>query len=70
MFLSSPIPLNAFINSYKIIGAKKGLEKKDLEDYVKNRLTLSIKRTNYLFDIKNCNSCFAKAYKKGVTVKR
>ena len=53
------IPLEAFINSYKIIGELKGLEDKELKNYVENRIRRGIERTAKSFDTENCRSCFA-----------
>lgn len=55
----SSIPLEAFINSYKIIGKMKGLKNEELKKYVENRIQKGIERTAKSFDIENCKSCFA-----------
>jgi len=55
------IPLEAFANSYKIIAMMQGLEGKKAENYVKNRIVKSIKKTNDSFYAKKCESCFATA---------
>ena len=57
---SSVVPIEAFINSYKIIGAQKGLRGEELNEYVKNRIQLSIERTKKCFEVENCSNCFAK----------
>ena len=54
-----PVPLEAFINSYKIIGKQLGLEGKELRKYVEDRISKSIERTNENFDIVRCSNCFA-----------
>lgn len=59
MIECSPVPLEAFINSYKIIGKQLGLEGKELREYVENRINISIERTNENFDIVRCSNCFA-----------
>ena len=56
---SSPIPIQAFINSYKIIGAQLGLDGEQLKQYVSNRIKQSIERTHHLFEVENCQNCFA-----------
>ena len=53
------IPLQAFINAYRIIGKEKGLNEKELEEYVQNRLIRSIERTQLTFDVSQCRNCFA-----------
>lgn len=56
---ATPIPIEAFINSYRIIGEQNGLKGKELDEYVQNRITKSIERTNMCFDTSECRSCFA-----------
>ena len=67
---SNPIPIEAFINSYKIIGKMKGLSKEEIKEYVKNRIIETAKKVNNDFDIEQCDSCFAqidtKDLKRGV----
>lgn len=58
---SDPIPLQAFINSYKIIGERMGLNDDILEEHVQNRLIKSIKRTQLEFNVSECKSCFSTA---------
>lgn len=57
---STVVPIEAFINSYKIIGAQQGLRGEELNEYVKNRIQLSIERTNNNFEVERCSNCFAK----------
>ena len=57
---SNVVPIEAFINSYKIIGNQQGLRGAQLEEYVRNRIQKSIERTRQSFDIEKCSSCFAK----------
>ena len=57
---SSVVPIEAFINSYKIIGNQEGLHGAQLDEYVKNRIQKSIERTRKNFEVENCSNCFAK----------
>lgn len=54
-----PIPLEAYITSYKIIGEKLGYKDEKLQQFVDNRLSQTIKYTNRNFDIEQCKNCFA-----------
>ena len=68
---NSVIPLDAFINGFKIIGIEKGLKNNELENFIQDCLISCIERTHYCFNIENCRNCFSKAkiedIKKGVT---
>ena len=57
---SNPVPIEAFVKSYKVIGERNGLDGEILKRYVKNRLIKSIERTSACFDTEKCNNCFAK----------
>ena len=54
-----PVPIEAFINSYAIIGKQMGLEGQELREYVEDRINKSIERTKEHFDIIRCSNCFA-----------
>lgn len=53
------IPIEAFINGFKVIGIERGLEKNELKEFVKECLVSSIKRTHDIFDTKKCKHCLA-----------
>ena len=55
----SIVPLEAFINSFKILGNQKGLNGKELDDYVESKIDLNIRATKCFFDNSLCHSCFA-----------
>lgn len=54
-----PIPLEAYINSYKIIGENLGLSGEKLDQYVNERLERTFDSMDKLFDVKHCKNCFA-----------
>jgi len=70
----SIVPIDAFINSFKIIGVQKGLEGKNLEEFVKYKILITMNQTIESFDHENCLSCFAttdiERLKKETTQKR
>lgn len=55
--LETTIPIEAFISGFKVIGIEKGLDKKELKEFVKNCIISSIERSQYIFEAKNCKHC-------------
>ena len=56
----SYVPLNAYLNAFKIIGEEKGLKDDELKSFVKDRMEKSFAKTKYYFNIDKCNNAFAK----------
>ncbi|MBE6123981.1 MAG: hypothetical protein E7184_00355 [Erysipelotrichaceae bacterium] len=54
-----PVPLEAYLNSFRIIGEKLGYKGQKLDEFVENRLMLTIETTQDSFNIENSRSCFA-----------
>lgn len=57
--IKSVIPLEAYTQSFKIIGSLNGLTGNELKEYVKTRIDDSVSKTKFYFNHKNCISCFA-----------
>jgi len=55
----SIVPIEAFINSFKIIGDKKGLKGEELKKFVKEKIEYNVFVTKKLFDSEECKGCFA-----------
>lgn len=65
----SLVPLEAYINSFKIIGLQKGLKDDALKSFVKERIEKSMAKTKYYFEVSKCQNVFAKEVIKSQSAK-
>lgn len=69
----SIVPINAYINAFKIIGKQKGLKDEELAKFVKERIEKSIAKTTYYFYTDKCNASLvnqSNSSKQSKTMKR
>ena len=53
------VPIEAFIESFRIIGQSKGFYGDELNKFVNDRINMSCKKTAYFYDYRKCKNCFS-----------